>query len=206
MSPRDVAGGVEAAPLGVVILSGGLEVNLLVRPAHRPVDAPGELGVPRLTQVDRVLLLRLLAEVREAPLAIPPGYPGRIAVSESAEDAHRPPLRGKRGCAKTVEDLPDLIASRKGRPDTVGIGGCAVAGRLVDVLRGDTYPLKLPFQLHLVGPGVALMLSRRIRHEGDRPAQILGKALLIGNVGGNLSEHIVVIPGVQKANLPAFVP
>src|SRR5690606_33279861 len=97
---------VEAAAGGAVVLAAGLEADALEGPAHRPVDAPGQLDVAALAQIDPGRRAAVAAVELDAPLAVP-GEVDAVAPAGAAEPGERKPALGQRLAAELVEDDAD---------------------------------------------------------------------------------------------------
>ena len=199
---RDRAAGVERAAGDQVVLAGRLEVYLLERPAHRPVDAPQQLGGAGAGQVQLPLGAVHIAIGHDVG-AVPVENRGVVGAVPLRVDGDRPVVVAQRPLAMAVEDVADLRTRGQGGTHAVRVAARPVTLRLVEVLRRDAQPRQHLLQVVLEAGGKAGGGAERIGHVDHRLAQVARQLLLPRQIGRHLAEYVVVVPRVDEAHLLA---
>ena len=199
-------GRIPGTALAVVVLARRFEIHPLEVPAHRPVHAPAELNGLGRAEVHG-FLAAALAMVAHAPFPVPAVDLGRVLVASVAEHAHRPPfaLDLVLVVADLVQDILERRAVLKRLAHPLRVHGGAVALGLVQELRLDPDDRQHGLHVNLVVARVAPVAVPGIGHHGDREAQMRGQQLLVGHVDGNLAEDVIIVPGIDEADLLAHV-
>jgi hypothetical protein len=195
----------EAGPGRGVVDPGRLERHPLIGPAHRPVDLPDQLPGD-LGDRHRAGLHAAPAGVGDlGGLVVEAGHRGVVAPAHRAVRLERVVIpAGRRGLRLVVVRLggplglvfgqhrADLGAAAHGEDDLFGIGAGGVHLGLADLGDPDAEPGQRLAQRLLEVLGPARVVPARVRHRGQRPADVLGERL--GVAGRDPAQPVVVVP------------
>ncbi len=195
-----------------VVVAPGLEVDLLERPAHRPVDLPDELalvlgrevgdagertGGAGVAQVGRVVVVGGDGDGVASALAAVGlvGEPHQRRGGVGSGRAVVIGIGGGRLGAEARHHRLDLVTLGDGVQDLLAVGAGPVHLGLRHLLHLHAHLAQGSDERLLVvlGPGVVAAVG--VGHRGERTADVVGPGGV--DAGRHLAEAVVVVPAVQ---------
>ncbi len=188
----------------MVVFTGGFEINPFMSPAHRPVQAPRELGIGSGAKVYGLCLTGFVIPVSNTPLSVPIEDCSGILVSKRGEYRNWPPILFKWGCTEFIQYATNLIFLFQGCAYALGIFTIAITLRLVEVLRLHSHYWEYFLNVDLIGVGVVIRPTAGVGYKSNGFSQESFQQLGLRHVFGNFPEHIVIIPTVDESDVFPF--